>query len=406
MENYTPSHPVLSRFFASIPDYPRCTDSLKAGCRKCPKHYAIKRRYIEFNKPNYSRTYFLFDCDYPGADWAWYDLDLPAPTICVTNRSNKHAHLDYELSTPVHLGGNASKKAIYYADVIYIGFRRRLNADGSYGGLLSLNPLSDHWLVSVWNRTYELDELSESVREGNEKLKDLSLEEWEKRYWKECLIPVPGQKKKKIVAEVDPDESLFVYENTRWYGYSITPDCKTYGELYARIEAYIIQLIVEFNLDRSEGQIRSDATSITKFCWNHRSEFIASRQAFCEIQRQRAYRSHKARKRNNTTKIQKARTTLRKAGKVITKSAIAEEADISRRALSKRTLKTDVTEAQSIGAYKTADIKRAATEAKIKQVIDKFLREGRKITKSAIAKEAGISREAASRYYSHLFPKV
>jgi len=54
-------------------------------------------------------------------------------------------------------------------------------------------------------------------------------------------------------------------------------------------------------------------------------------------------------------------------------------------------------------AHQTAEIKRLATEGKIKKAIDIFLREGRKITKAGIAREAGISRVAVSKYYSHLF---
>ena len=66
-------------------------------------------------------------------------------------------------------------------------------------------------------------------------------------------------------------------------------------------------------------------------------------------------------------------------------------------------MKTDLSEIRSANAHQTAEIKRAVTEAKIKQVIDTFLREGRKITKSAIAKEVGVTRQTINRYYSYLF---
>ena len=58
---------------------------------------------------------------------------------------------------------------------------------------------------------------------------------------------------------------------------------------------------------------------------------------------------------------------------------------------------------RSANAHQTAEIKRLATEGKIKKAIDKFLREGRRITKAGIAREAGISRQAMSTYYSHMF---
>jgi hypothetical protein len=69
----------------------------------------------------------------------------------------------------------------------------------------------------------------------------------------------------------------------------------------------------------------------------------------------------------------------------------------------RKTTDEELLKIRSDNAYKTAEIKQAATEEKIKKAMDQFLREGRRITKAAIAREAGISREAVSRYYSHLF---
>jgi len=408
MSNYTTGNPVFTRFFDKLPDYPHCTDKLEAGCRQAPKHVAVKRRYIQPNKPNYSHAYLNLDCDYAGVYYASRDLDLPAATLCVSNRNNGRGHLDFELSTPVHLGGNASSKAIRYLDVIRRGLTRAFYADASFSGFLTKNPLSDFWQVSTWDVTYTLDELAEALREiPTEVLRSIPADEWDERI-KSYDIPLYDKKpsRKPRIISTNPDDSLFVYHNTRWYAYTITVDCKRHGQLLDRIEAYIRKLNRDFGLNLAESQIRSDARSIAKWCWNHRVDFIAKRNAFCALQQNRAYRSHKARKRNTATKINYARRKLRKEGKIITKSAIAEVSGISVQSLAKRNLKTDLSEIRSGNAHQTAEIKRAATEAKIKQAIDTFLREGRKITKSAIAKEAGISREAASRYYAHLFPKV
>ena len=57
MANCTELSPEFARFFQNIPDYPHCTDKLEAGCRQAPKHVAINRRYIQYNKPNYSHSY-------------------------------------------------------------------------------------------------------------------------------------------------------------------------------------------------------------------------------------------------------------------------------------------------------------------------------------------------------------
>ena len=381
MTNYNKDHPALSRFFENLPDYPRCTDSLKAGCRKCPKHIAIKRRYISLNKENYSVTYLPYDCDSPIGLLMWHIRSLPPPTLSVSNWDNFRSHLTWELSIPVHLGGkNPSQRAINYLDVVRRGFTQALDADPSFGGLLSKNPLSDFWFVDPYDKVYDLDELAEAVRD----------------------ITLPKKPSKKKLIEVSPDDSLFVYHNTRWYMYTITPDCSRHGELYDKADVYVRGLSTDFSLNLPESKIRSNAKSVSKFCWNHRDDFIANRAAFIEIQRQRAYRSHKARKRNNTIKIRRATRKLRKEGQTITKSAVAQEAGLTRKSISKRAVKTNLAEVQSVGAYKTADIKRAATEAKIKQVIEKFIREGRRISKAAIAREAGLNRSTVYEY-THLF---
>lgn len=159
MSNYTIENPVFSRFVENIPDYPHCTDKLEAGCKQAPKQVAVKRRYIQFNKPNYSHAYLNFDLDYEGAGIAWHDLDLLCPTFSVINPENAHSLTAYELTTPVHLGKHSSERAIRYLDVVRKGYIKKFDADPSFNEFLSKNPLSPAWHVFSCNVTYDLDEL-------------------------------------------------------------------------------------------------------------------------------------------------------------------------------------------------------------------------------------------------------
>jgi DNA-binding XRE family transcriptional regulator len=404
MANYTELSPVFARFFQNIPDYPHCTDKLEAGCRQAPKHVAINRRYIEVNKPNFSHKYILNDLDYEGAAFAWEDKGLPAPTFSVINPENLRGHIDYELITAVHLGANASRKAKWYLYTVCHGYTQKLEADPSFGGLLSKNPLSDFWTVIAYDARYELDELAEYVREGDVKnKKQLSFSEWDKRFKEECLIPVPGQYKKKKPA-TDPSDSLFVFWNTNQYAHTITADYSDDRDgLYDKMEGYVVQLNIDFNFEMRQSEIRSNANSVTKWHWEKRADFVASRKAFCEKQRQRAYLSHKARKKKNNTNIWKVTRKLRKEGIPVTKSSVAEAAGLTRKSMSRRIVSGNVEEAKRLGAYNSHEARKAATEKKIRDTVDTFLREGRKITKSAVAREAGVSRQAINRYYSHLF---
>ena len=72
----------------------------------------------------------------------------------------------------------------------------------------------------------------------------------------------------------------------------------------------------------------------------------------------------------------------------------------------RKTTDEELKKIRTANAYQSHEIRKIATENKIKKAVDIFLRDGRKITKAGIAREAGISREAVSRYYSHLIPKV
>ena len=405
MVNYNELSPVFARFFQNIPDYPHCTDKLEAGCRQAPKHVAISRRFIQYNRPNYSHSYLGLDLDYEGAGVAWDDRDLPCPTFSIVNPENAHSLTAYEFTTPVHLGKHSSERAIRYLDVIRKGYIKAFDADPSFNEFISKNPLSPAWRVFSCDVTYDLDELAEPLREiSTEELLSIPFDEFEERL-REYLIPLYEKRKKKKprIISTNPDDSLFVFHNTRWYMYSITPDYNSFQLLYAKAVAYVRRLNRDFSLDLPESHIRFNAKSVTQFCWNHRDEFIAKRIAFCELQRERAYRSHKARKRNTATKISYARRKLRKEGKLITKSALAEVSGVSTRSLSGRRLKTDLSEIRSANAHQTNEIRKAATKKKIIDTVDLFLRDGRAITKSAIAREAGVTRRTLDKY-QHLLP--
>jgi len=181
--------------------------------------------------------------------------------------------------------------------------------------------------------------------------------------------------------------------------YTITPDCSRHSELYDKADVYVRELSTDFSLNLPESKIRSNAKSLSKFCWTHRDEFIAKRAAFIEIQRQRAYRSHKARKRNNTIKIRRATRKLRKEGQIITKVAIAEASGISVQSLAKRRLKTDLSEVRSVNAHHTNEIRKAATEVKIKKAFEEALREGIKLTQKNIAKLSGVGIATVKRHW-------
>ena len=323
------------RLFENLPEYPRCTDDLQAGTRKCPKAIAIKRRYIQLNKENYSHTYINHDLDYRGAAFGWCDADLPPPTFCVINPDNAHAHTTYELEVPVHLGGNASENAIYYLHVVVQGYTTALDADPTYGGYLTKNPFSDTWGVHVNDITYDLDRLAEPLRDISwQEIRKTPLSELEAKLKASPILL--GQKPKKESAQTeDADGSLFVFHNTRWFTYKIVRGCLHYEELLKKVRDYIVNLNIDFALGLTEGRIRSDAKSIVKWVWERRLYFIQGSIRFSERQRARAYKSHKSRKQNNEEKIRAAVKALKKEQQKVTQLAVAQKTELSRQTVSK-----------------------------------------------------------------------
>jgi len=338
--------PVFQRFYDALPDRPRATDYLEVGSLPCPKIAAIQRRYIQFNKKNYWVKYLTYDLDYEGSSLAWYDLDLPAPTLITINPSNGHAHLSYELDTPVHLGGHPSRKAIYYLLVIRQGYTQALQADTAYTGLLSKNPLSNHWEVQASDVVYDLFRLAEPLRSISWKeLEKISLDQLEEKI-KGSKIELPTQRDGVGFRQeyAERGRNCFCFEHARFYSYEIVKNCQTQSELEKKVKAHIDQLNTDFEERLPESEMRSTSRSITKWTWDKRDHFIQTSQKFSERQRQRAFKSHESR--------------------------------------------------------------RNQSEEKIIEAIEKLKMEGKRVTKAAISRETSISREGISRYYSHLFKKV
>ena len=324
--------PVYLRFFDNLPLKPYCTNDLSYGLKIRPKEQAIRFRYIQPNFP-FIIIYLMFDVDRDEAGASWIDAGLPKPTFIVVNLANGHAHLIYELLTPVLLWENASPKPIAYLDAIRRAYAQVLGADLGYSSLITKNPSHRTWYTFAYSLQYELRELADYVELTDSHYK-------------------PARGICEDYAALGRNCTLF--EVGRFHAYDSVYGLNGHSELYAVVYGYIVSYnATEFSESLPEREVHGIAQSISKWTWERRENF--------------KNRSGRHRRKTTDSELEKIR---------------------------------------SANAYHTAEIKRAATEAKIKKAVDTFLREGWKITKAGIAREAGISREAVSRYYSHLIPKV
>ncbi len=162
-KRFMTSSPLLETFKNSLPQKPYCTDDLSFGLKIRPAETAIKKRYLQYNKPTDLR-WFVYDVDRPTAHFDWDDLQAPAPNITVMNKKNGHAHLFYGLEVPVHTQTTAKKNPIRFASSIDVALINALQADDHFAELICKNPFNDFWDTRVWREaSYDLAELADNL---------------------------------------------------------------------------------------------------------------------------------------------------------------------------------------------------------------------------------------------------
>ena len=148
-------------FYDRLQVKPYSTNDIEYGLQIRNKRTAIKRRLIQVNPP-WLRIYLVFDIDRHGAVAAWVDADLPPPMWTSINPENAHAHSAWALDAPVLVADNARQKPLRYLASIESYMREKLQADPSYSGLITKNPMHPHWRTLLGPASgYDLNYLAE-----------------------------------------------------------------------------------------------------------------------------------------------------------------------------------------------------------------------------------------------------
>lgn len=151
----------LELFTEHLPHKPYCSDDLTLGVRIGYKQKALTKKYIQHNPPAHVK-WLVFDCDYQDSLGAVDDRNLPAPNIAAINKQNGHSHLFYGLDVGVVRTDQGRVKPLQYLASVEWALCEALTADPNYSGLISKNPLHDHWLVyELRPDLYDLGELAE-----------------------------------------------------------------------------------------------------------------------------------------------------------------------------------------------------------------------------------------------------
>jgi len=140
----------------------------------------------------------------------------------------------------------------------------------------------------------------------------------------------------------------FLFEVGRFYSYRKKDSCKNETALQDVIFTHLLNVNhTEFATPLSMNDVRHIAKSIAKFTWKYRNTISGGYE--------------------------------------------------------RKTTDEELKGIKVANAYQTHEIRKIATENKIKKAVDIFLREGRKITKAGIAREASITRRTLDRH-QHLLP--
>lgn len=167
---------------------------------------------------------------------------------------------------------------------------------------------------------------------------------------------------------LDPDSrTISLFENGRYYAYSIVSDCHSEDELYNRVLDWIEQLnnikIPEYFQDKgkmSNAELKSIARSVSSWTYQRRQDFRKYNVGAMGLE------------------------TMR--GQEWTPEEYAAE----------------VKHRQSLSANRTNEIRRESTREKIVAAIGRCLAEGRKVTVSAISRSAGVDRSTIYKYHRDL----
>lgn len=269
METLLERQYTRDNFIHSLSYKPFCTNDFDNGLYKKKRNNAITHQYIQYNDDAFISS-LVFDIDNPLGALAWEFCGLPKPNIITQNTSNGHAHLLYALKKPVCKTDAGKVKPLQYLAMIENGMRKRLDADFAYSGLITKNPLNQHWRT-FWNdqEPYELHYLRDFLDE------DISI-----------------SSNKEI--EYGLGRNVELFNIGRKYAYKIVLKYKEDNN-YELFYYDLFRLLKVENLNKFaynlliESEIKSICNSICKWTWRN-----FSKEVFSAIQSKRAKKPRKS----------------------------------------------------------------------------------------------------------------
>lgn len=122
------------------PQRPLCSNQKDGGYKRRSRSDALDYAYIETN-PLCVQSLIVADVDH-GDFWAFEKYDLPAPTWRASTLFADSYHAVWALRDPICLTDAARRPPVNLLARVEAGLRRAVEADESYGGRITKNPLN------------------------------------------------------------------------------------------------------------------------------------------------------------------------------------------------------------------------------------------------------------------------
>jgi hypothetical protein len=343
----------LERFFEYLPSMPYCMKSAKVKpyCFQLPKEKAIFYPIIQLNK--LFRAYLCFDIDRQDAVSAYQSAELPEPTLIILNPKNGHSHFCYELLNPVTFTHRGYQKPKLFFLSVLEAMRVKLGGDPSFNRVLVKNPFwntinGGKWELIINDRVYHLKTLANYAQLKNFKKVSVA-----KKYF-------PQLNQNIFIGE--RNDKLF--HDLRYRAYRIVRNYTVFEKFYNEILIYCTSVNEQFcKPPLSNSEIVHLSKSVSTWTWDKRA-------CFANYQK----------KNRGAAGLEPVSYWMEGKEWVIEKK---------RR--------------QRIGAKYTHSLKRQKTEKAIIQAIEELIIDGQKVTKIAVAKKIGMTKENISRRYGYLF---
>ncbi len=237
---------------ARFPHRPLVTNDFELGVTVRNLSDAMCWKYIQYNSPIADHL-LIIDYDAPSGVSIHEIIEqakLPWPTWIAHTPRTARGHLAWSLAAPVCTTSAARLKPLQYLARIEEGYRRAINGDARFTGLLTKNPVCDEWDVEwIDPRARTLDDLAGYVEI--------------KRY---------SDFKTKIVNEIEPvglGRKVLTFDKARKWAYSAVSRYWEVGldSWHSAVRGQIDVINRTFHDPLPESHTKAIAKSISKWVW-------------------------------------------------------------------------------------------------------------------------------------------